>query len=150
MESYEINKDTVALVPKDENKTMVYEVDNSFVVDKTPLKIMEESCEYFGSSLEGRQIGTASLIGYTHKVPVIVEETFDLIFFPTLSPKNEECTWLSYAHIFKPDKFKNKTILNLKNGKNILIDISSSTIDNQLYRCSRLQEVLKMRKIDKK
>ena len=150
MESYEINKDTVALIPKDENKTIVYEVDNSFVVDKTPLEIMEDSCEYFGSSLEGRQIGTSSLIGYTHKVPVIVEETFDLIFFPTLSPKNEECTWLSYAHIFKPDKFKNKTILNLKNGKKILIDISSSTIDNQLYRCSRLQEVLKMRKIDKK
>lgn len=150
MESYEINKDTVALIPKEENKTIVYEVDNSFVVDKTPLQIMEASCEYFGSSLEGRQIGTSSLIGYTHKVPVIVEETFDLIFFPTLSPKNEECTWLSYAHIFKPDKFKNKTILNLKNGKKILIDISSSTIDNQLYRCSRLQEVLKMRKIDKK
>lgn len=150
MESYEINKDTVALIPKDENKTIVYEVDNSFVVEKTPLQIMEDSCEYFGSSLEGRQIGTSSLIGYTHKVPVIVEETFDLIFFPTLSPKNEECTWLSYAHIFKPDKFKNKTILNLKNGKKILIDISSSTIDNQLYRCSRLQEVLKMRKIDKK
>lgn len=150
MESYEINKDTVALIPKDEDKTIVYEVDKSFVINKKPLKIVEESCEYFGSSLEGRQIGTSKLIGFTHKVPVIIEESFELIFFPTLSPKNNECSWLSYSHIFKPDKFKDKTIVELKNGKKILVDVSRSIIDNQLYRCSRLKDVLQVRKIDKK
>ena len=150
MESYEINKDTVALIPKDEDKTIVFEVDKSFVINKKPLKIVEESCEYFGSSLEGRQIGTSKLIGFTHKVPVIIEESFDLIFFPTLSPKNNECSWLSYSHIYKPDKFKDKTIVELKNGKKILVDVSRSIIDNQLYRCSRLKDVLQVRKIDKK
>jgi competence protein ComK len=150
MESYEINKDTVALIPKDDDKTIVFEVDKSFVINKKPLKIVEESCEYFGSSLEGRQIGTSKLIGFTHKVPVIIEESFELIFFPTLSPKNDECSWLSYSHIYKPDKFKDKTIVELKNGKKILVDVSRSIIDNQLYRCSRLKDVLQVRKIDKK
>lgn len=149
MDSYEINKNTVALIPK-ENKTIVYEVDNSFVVNKSPLKIVEESCEYFGSSLEGRQTGTSALVGFTHNVPVIIEESFDLIFFPTLSPKNRECSWLAYSHIFKPDKFKDKTIIELKNGKKILVDVSTAIIDSQLYRCSRLKDVLQMRKIDKK
>ena len=150
MESYEINKDTVALIPKDNKQTIVYEVDKSFIVDKKPLEIVEESCEYFCIYFEGRQIGTSKLIGYTHKVPVIIEESFDLIFFPTLSPKNNDCSWLSYSHIFKPDKFKDKTIVELKNGKKILVDVSSSIIDNQLYRCSRLKDVLQLRKIDKK
>ena len=150
MDSYEINKDTVALVPKDESTTIVYEVDNSFVINKPTLKIVEESCEYFGSSLEGRQIGTSKLVGFTHKVPIIIEESFDLIFFPTLSPKNEECVWLSYEHIFKPDCFKDKTILELKNGKKILVDVSTPVIHNQLYRCSRLKETLSYRKIHKK
>ena len=149
MDSYEINKNTVALIPK-ENKTIVYEVDNSFVVNKPPLKIVEESCEYFGSSLEGRQTGTSALVGFTHKVPVIIEESFDLIYFPTVSPKNSECSWLAYSHIFKPDKFKDKTIIELKNGKKILVDVSTAIIDSQLYRCSRLKDVLQMRKIDKK
>lgn len=148
MDSYEINKDTIALIPKDD-KTIVYETDKSFIVDKKPLQIVEERCEYFGSSFEGRQIGTSKLIGFTHKVPVIVEETFDLIFFPTLSPKNGNCSWLAYNHIFKPDKYKDKTIIELKNGKKILIDVSTAIIDNQLYRCSRLKEVLQIRKIDK-
>lgn len=150
MESYEINKDTVALIPKDENHTIIYEVDDSFIVDKPAIKIVEESCEYFGSSLEGRQIGTSSLAGFTHKVPVIIEETFELIFFPTLSPKNERCSWLSYEHIFKPDKFKDKTIVELKNGRKIVVDVSTPIIHNQLYRCSRLKEILNSRKIDKK
>ena len=150
MDSYEINKDTVALIPKDENTTIVYEVDNSFVINKPTLKIVEESCEYFGSSLEGRQIGTSSLVGFTHKVPVIIEESFDIIFFPTLSPKNDNCAWLSYEHVFKPDKFKDKTIIELKNGKKIIINVSTPIIHNQLYRCSRLKETLLLRKIDKK
>ena len=145
MESYEINRETVALVPKD-NKTVVYEEDSSFMVDKTPLEILEDSCEYFGSSLQGRQTGTTKLVGFTHKVPVIVEESFDLIFFPTLSPKNKMCSWISYSHILKPDKFKNKTILELKNGKKIIVDTSTAIIDNQLYRCSRIKDILKTRK----
>ena len=65
MDSYEVNKDTVALIPKD-GKTIVYEVDKSFVINNKPLKIMEESCEYFGSSLVGRQVGTSKLIGFSH------------------------------------------------------------------------------------
>lgn len=149
MESYEINKDTVALIPKDENNTIVYEVDNSFVVHKPTLKIVEESCEYFGSSLEGRQIGTSKLVGFTHKVPVIIAETFDIIFFPTLSPKNGSCAWLAYDHIHMPDKFKDKTIIQLKNGKKILIDASTAVIHNQLYRCSRLKDTLFLRKNEK-
>ena len=149
MENYEINKDTIALIPKDENHTMVYEVDKSFVVDKPTLKIVEESCEYFGSSLEGRQIGTSNLVGFTHKVPVIIEESFDIIFFPTLSPRNEECSWLSYDHIYKPCKYKDKTLVELKNGKKILVDVSTAIIDNQLYRCSRLKDTLQMRKYKK-
>ena len=150
MDSYEINEDTVALIPKDENNTIVYEVDNSFVINKPALKIVEESCEYFGSSLEGRQVGTSKLVGFTHKVPVIIAESFDIIFFPTLSPKNEMCAWLAYNHIHMPDKVKDKTIIQLKNGKKILVNVSTAIIHNQLYRCSRLKDTLFLRKNSKK
>jgi competence protein ComK len=148
MDSYEVNKDTVALLPKGDDKTVVYELDNSFIVDESPLKIMEESCEYFGSSFDGRVIGTSKLVGYTHKVPIIVEETKDLIFFPTLSPKNNDCSWISYKHISKVEKYKDKTLIELLNGKKILINVSNAIIDNQLYRCFRLKNTLQNRKND--
>ena len=148
MDSYEVNKDTVALVPKGESKTIVYELDDSFIVDESPLQIMEESCEYFGSSFDGRVIGTSKLVGYTHKVPIIVEESKDLIFFPTLSPKNNDCSWLSYKHISKIEKYKEKTMIELLNGKKIIINASNAIIDNQLYRCFRLKNTLQNRKND--
>ena len=37
-------------------------------------------------------------------------------------------------------------MLELKNGKKILVNSSTAIIDNQLYRCSRLKESLKIRK----
>lgn len=149
METYEVNKDTVALVPKDKNQTIVYEVDKTIVVNKPPLSIMEDSCEYFGSTLEGRQTGTSKMIGYTHKVPIVVEESFGLIFFPTHSPKNQDCSWISYQHIYKPSKYEDKSILELKNGKKLMVDVSSASLENQLYRASRLKDTISTRKIEK-
>ena len=146
MKEYEINKDTLALIALN-GKTKVFEKTKTFIINKDTFKIMEDSCEYFGSSLEGRQVGTSALVGFTHKVPVIIEESFNIIFFPTLSPRNGECSWLSYSHIYKPDKFKDKTIIELKNGKKIVVDVSTAIIDNQLYRCSRLKDTLELRKM---
>ena len=44
-------------------------------------------------------------------------------------------------------KFKDKTLIELKNGKKILVDVSTAIIDNQLYRCSRLKDTLQIRKM---
>ena len=51
MNFYEINEDTIALVPYN-NMTKVYEKEGSFLVNKDTNKIIEDSCEYFGSSYE--------------------------------------------------------------------------------------------------
>ena len=91
---YEINTNTLALINEKE-KTKVYEVDSTFYVDKSANRIMEDSCEYFGSSLAGRQKGTFNLIGVSHKSPIIVEETKEIIFFPTISPRQKNCNWIS-------------------------------------------------------
>ena len=144
METYEVNKDTVALIPKGDNETIVYELDDSFIVKETPLKKRGNSQNIF----EGRITGATKLVGFTHKVPIIVEESRNMIFFPTLSPKNSECSWVAYKHINKPEKFKDKTILEVNNGKKIIINVSDNIIDNQLYRCSRLKKTLDLRKKD--
>ena len=148
-ENYEINKDTVALIPKSKNKTIVYEINQTFIVNKSALSIVKNSCEYFGSSLDGRKIGTKCLVGYTHKVPIIVEESDNLIFFPTKSPRNLECSWLAYSHIYKPNRLNNKVVLELKNGKKLLLDTSITSLERQLYRSSILELAIIDRKLQK-
>ena len=58
MNSYEINNDTLAILPLNEYKSKVIEKTKTFVVDLTPMKIIENSCAYFGSSYQGRFLGT--------------------------------------------------------------------------------------------
>ena len=78
MYNYEINDDTLAIIPIDEYKSKVIEKTKVFIVEQTPMKIIDKSCKYFGSSYQGRFLGTKSLIGVSHKAPIIVEETKDI------------------------------------------------------------------------
>ena len=64
-------------------KTMQQIIENGeeYIINNNSTKILEHSCEYFGSSLEGRKEGTKKLLGITHKSPIIIEESRNIIFF---------------------------------------------------------------------
>lgn len=148
MDNYEINEETIALMPLDEKNTQVYEVDNCFLVNKEANKIIEDSCEYFGSSYEGRKKGTTKLTGITHKVPIIVEESKNIIFFPIASPRLKDCAWIALNHI---DSYKKDDIyssVNFKNKKNLLLNISYGSFDNQVLRATKLDSMFRNRKIE--
>ena len=145
IEDYEINKKTLALLSY-ENKTKVIEEDCEFVVDKTPSAIMEDSCEYFGSSLEGRKQGTKNLIGITHKSPIIVEESQEIIFFPTASPRLKECSWVSLNNLKTHSKKDNKTNIKFDNEQEITLNVPYGIMDNQILRASLLENTLRKRK----
>lgn len=146
MERYEINDKTVALYGMT-NKTRVYEEEKNFIVDKPVNEIMEESCSYFGSSLDGRKKGTNSLIGVTYKAPIIVEESNNLIFFPTSSPKTKNCSWLRLNKISRYYYRNNHLVVEFKNGDKILLNSSYDILDNQILRATRLEAVLRDRKL---
>ncbi len=148
LERYEINEETLALLPNNKKETIVIEKNRSFKVKEDATQIMKFSCEYFGSSLSGRQRGTTSLIGVTHKVPVIVEESREIIFFPTNSPRLKNCGWLSFNNIknYKKDANGEGTIVEFKTGKSINIDLSYGSLDNQILRAAKLNLMLKDRK----
>ena len=96
---YEVSNGTLAIVPNEEKSSLVYEDDERFIVEQSPFRIMENSCEYFGSTYEGRKKGTTKLTGITHKVPIIIEESNSIIFFPTKSSRLKDCLWLSLNNL---------------------------------------------------
>lgn len=149
LNDYEINEETLALISL-ENKTKVFEKNKTFTVNKEVLKIMEDSCSYFGSSLSGRQKGTEKLIGVSYKAPVIVEESKNIIFFPTTSPRTKNCNWISLNNLERYYSKNNKIILEFKNKQKIMLNLSYGIIDNQILRATRLESVLRGRKNEKK
>lgn len=145
MEDYEINERTLAILPY-KNKAKVYEENNIYIVEKNTHSIMEESCEYFGSSLEGRQKGTTSLIGVTHKTPIIVEESKEIIFFPTTSPRLSTCAWISLNNLESYEEENGKIKLTFNNNEIVFVDTSYGIVDNQVLRATRLESTLRKRK----
>lgn len=146
-ESYEINSSTLVLIPLSVKETKVIEVDDEFTVNDKCVKLVDRSCRFFGSSLIGRQEGSKSLLNVSIKVPIIVEESRNILFFPTNSPREESCMWVSYNNLLKYIKIdKRKTRLYFVNGKTIVVDISYNIIDNQVTRCIKLEKILFDRK----
>lgn len=144
---YEISKGTLAIVPNDQEGSFVFEDDNKYVVSIKPFKIMEDSCKYFGSSFEGRKEGAKSILGAEYKVPIVLEDTNNLIVFPTTSPFADDCCWISLKrvyNIYKVDNYNTKILFD--NNKEIIVPCSFRSLENQISRASRLDLVLNNRK----
>lgn len=144
--NYEINQSTLAIIPLGYKKSKIIEENSVFEIEKTPTEIVNHSCKYFGSSFRGRFEGTKNLIGVNYKAPIIVEETREIIFFPTSSPRFENCSWISLSNILKYTKNDYNPEIIFKNGTRISVDISYNTLDNQILRATRLESVLRYRK----
>ena len=148
--NYEITYDTEMIIPLSDNKSKIIEIDDEYVIEKNTLKILEHSCEYFGSSLEGRKEGTKKILGITHKSPIIVEESRKIIFFPTTSPERKDCAWINLEKIDKYYKVDKKTSsIVFKCGKVVNLNISYGSLTNQILRATRLKFILEDR-INKK
>ena len=75
--NYEINSETIAIIPVAQNVSKVIELHQSLIVNKSTTEIIDESCKFFGSSYLGRHEGTKNLIGINYKSPIIVEESLE-------------------------------------------------------------------------
>ncbi len=144
---YEISKGTLAILPNEKNSSVVYEDDDRYIIKQTPFEIMEESCKYFGSTYEGRKDGAKEMLGAEYKVPIVIEDSSNLIVFPTTSPFSDDCVWISLKRVEKIEKIdSNNTKIIFDNKTEIIVDSSYRTIENQLSRASRLDLILRNHK----
>ena len=145
--NYEVSKGTLAIVPNENNSSLIYEDEEKYIIDATPFHIMEESCKYFGSTYEGRKNGAKNILGAEYKVPIVIEDSNNLIVFPTTSPQADDCVWISLKRVKKIEKIDHyNTKVIFDNNKEIIVECSYRTIENQLSRASRLDLILRNHK----
>ena len=151
MNEYKINKNTVAIIPISKTESKILELEKEFIIKKSVKNLIDESCIFFGSSYKGRLKGTKALININYKSPIIIEESSEIIFFPTSSPRFENCIWLSLENIkdYKKNKYNNSTII-FKNNRLLKLELSYYSLNNQILRSIKLNMVLKKRKLFQK
>lgn len=146
LKEYEINSGTMAIIPIDDNKSKIYEDDVEYIINKNSNKIIEDNCKFYGSSYKGRCDGTKYLTGIKSKYPIIIEETRNIIFFPTSSIRNNDNVWISLNKIKSYNKNEYGTNIVFNNNKKIDLNISIYSLENQYCRAN----LLKVKLYDKK
>ena len=144
---YEVSNGTLAIVPNEEESSLVYEDEERYIIEQSPFKIMEESCKYFGSTYQGRKDSAKEILGAEYKVPIVVEDSDNLVIFPTTSPFSDDCVWISLKRVKSFEKIDAcNTKIIFDNGKELIVPTSYRSVENQISRASRLDYVLRMRK----
>ena len=149
LDSYEVNVSTLAIIAVNDKLSRIIEKDKEFFINKSTISIIDESCRYYGSTYEGRCDGTKCLLNYSYKLPIMIEDSRNIIFFPTISPDETNCSWIALNKIFdinpvKDDKSYTEVIFD--NGRKINVPISYKSMENQILRASRLESVIRNRK----
>ena len=142
MKNYEINEETYAVISKNIGKTTIIEKDNDYTIDNDAYKVMDESCKYYGSSYKGRLEAAKVLLDCSYKLPILVEESSVLIFFPIKSSLLDDCCWINLNSIYNIEKVDNKSQITFKNGKKMIFDISKLSLENQIYRSTKLESII--------
>ena len=79
--------------------------------------------------------------------PVIVEDSDNLIVFPTTSPRSEDCIWISLKRVKSFEKIDHvNTKVIFDNNREIIVPVSYRTLENQISRASRLDFMMRKRK----
>lgn len=142
MDNYEINTSTLAIIPLDENTSKVYEEEAEYIVHKSSNSIIKNNCEFYGSSYQGRCEGTKYLTGIKSKCPIIVEESRNIIFFPTSSTRDKQSYWIALNKVDRYYREKYNSSIKFINNQKIKMNISYFSLDNQICRATMLKNKL--------
>ncbi len=141
--NYIIKNDTLYLRVNNES-IYVKEINNEMILNENIIKVLNNSCIYYGSSLKGRILGAKSLIKSKYKLPLIISEKNNL-FFINIKDKNGYEYWLNFQYIKDYIYVDNLLKIFFVSDKSLLINCSWTIFNNQMLKCSRLYVVYSMR-----
>ncbi|MBO1511878.1 competence protein ComK [Metabacillus bambusae] len=137
-----INENTMALIPKytklAELHSTVFEKYKVENVSRSPLDIVEDSCDYYGSDLSGRINSAQKILKGQRMLPVIISEVNKYCMVPLCSPKNTNCIWLAYKHVIDIVPKGNHSIIIFSNQKKLKLEINRVVLEDKLNKGARL------------
>ena len=150
MKEYEINSSTLAIIPMDDNISKVYEEEEEYIINKSSNSIIKDNCIFYGSSYLGRCVSTKNLTGIKSKYPILIDESRNMIFFPTTSSRTQQSSWICLNKIQKYEKKDKMSTILFKNSGKIDFNISFYSLENQISRATLLKAKVLERKLKEK
>ncbi|MCM2535850.1 competence protein ComK [Neobacillus pocheonensis] len=112
--------------------TIVKEVNKMFIVDKSPLEILEYSIKCIGFNLKGAMETSKWILGDIHMCPLMVNPILKICVFPIQSAQRYDTMWFNPYHIKRTTSFNRKTNVEFNNGIVIKVNSQLSSFNNKL------------------
>ena len=143
--SYDLSPTTMVLQATETDSswasTILEEKSTKPIYVKTaPVKLIEKAYRQNGEELLTRNDGAKILCGFNNKTPIVISVTKKMYYFPTHSPQNPHCSWLSHTHVRRVTAAKyGGSIVTFSDGQTMEFQVSKSTMDFQLHRTAQFR-----------
>ncbi|WP_425481992.1 competence protein ComK [Cytobacillus depressus] len=127
--------------------TLVKETEKTFMVDKSPLEIIDDSIVRIGYNLKGAMETSKRLLGNIYHHPVLVCPIQRIVLFPTQSAKHEECIWFNPNHIKRTTSHKRQTFITFSNGKTKIIRAKLCSFNSKLQIAEQLENMTRENRV---
>ena len=118
---------------------------SSFLVDKSPLHLLDDSLTYIGFDLRGAMVGAKVILGKKMRCPIIVNPYLGIYLFPNKSPYKADCIWFNPDHIVKTKAIGSKTEVELSNGYSMIVDTKLTSFNTMIQTANQLIQISKNR-----
>ncbi len=145
---YIINEKTILLKgeydPFGKLCTRVFEDDQTFLVDKAPVGLINHTLLLQGDDFRGALESSRFLLGEMKMYPIKVNETLDIWLFPTRSYKKDNCVWFALSHVRKTKASGvRKTEVSLSYGHTFKVEMKQSSFNNKRQKAEDLREMIR-------
>lgn len=121
----------------------VFEGEDTFLVRKTPIALIEETLLHVGSDFLGARRSSKYLLSPMRMHPISVNPQMGILMFPTKNIKSHSCVWFSLIHVKSTTRVGiNLTEVFMSYGHTILIDMTERTFHTKHNNAIKLQETI--------
>ncbi|MEH7111596.1 competence protein ComK [Neobacillus niacini] len=121
--------------------TLVREFHRVFIVDRSPLEILEDSLRCIGFNLKGAMDTSKLIIGKNMMGPVLINHIHNICVFPNKSHKPEDTIWFNPFHILRTQSCKRKTNIEFRNRLILMIDSKLYSFNHKLKSAEQLSQI---------
>ncbi|SEN89307.1 competence protein ComK [Mesobacillus persicus] len=121
--------------------TQVTETNRTFIVDKSPMEVLNDSIRAIGFNLRGALETSKWLLGDVHMCPIMVNPIHQIVLFPTRSPKHEDTIWLNPNPIKRTTSINRKTLITYNNNTTLIVPVRLSSFNTKLITAEQLRDM---------
>ncbi|PLS02319.1 competence protein ComK [Neobacillus cucumis] len=121
--------------------TLVKELHRTFVVDRSPLEILNDSIKCIGFDLRGAMETAKWMLGNKYMCPIMVNPINKICVFPDKSVKNADTIWFNPCHIVRTKSANQNAQVVFTNGQTITLPLKLYTFNQKLQTAEQFRKM---------